>query len=209
MCCLIQLSLGQLIRSEAAIVHPGAVRLESDDFKFCDMRLHPQSECVTFRFTFRGEQRSLKLHLYCDCDHKELGPQSLAIRLGAFGESELFIRTALYALSVLGPAYIDVNDCDQVGFESLGERPPTMLELIHSKYVSHWRLEAWVRLFDRELRAEGKGFEEFFGFERQWFEEVLGPTPIADRNRCFTELAPLSLPPTPQFLLEFHQRSAA
>lgn len=83
--------------------------------------LVPSYGMVVTHFKFRDEDRALFVNFTCDCDAKEYGEHALILSLGFCGSSELIMRTVLAALADLGPAYIDVNDCDDVDYKQIRE----------------------------------------------------------------------------------------
>lgn len=75
-----------------------------------DIRVSAHADMAQFCFVFMGEHRMLTLHFDCDCDNRDLAPASLSMSMGAHGHSELHIKTALLALSYLGPTFYQASD---------------------------------------------------------------------------------------------------
>lgn len=95
--------------------------------------LSPEASMLTLDFVYAGEKRALSVFFDCDCDHVEYGPSSLSMSLGCWGSSELLMRTALAALSMLGTAWLDVNDSDSVDAAPLpGPRMPVLAAIGHN-----------------------------------------------------------------------------
>jgi len=78
---------------------------------------NPWNNFLSFYFYDGTDYRKLMVFLECDCDNKKLGEHSISMLLGCWGNSEELMKKFLDALSDLGDCYIDVNDCDESGFE--------------------------------------------------------------------------------------------
>lgn len=162
----------------------------------CAVRLNPNSGFLEFLFRFRGEQRRLSLAFDCDEDFQELGPQSLWVKLGAWGGSELIMQTVLQALSVLGPAYYDADDCDAVDLAPLTQPRPSLMNLVALGYFSASKVEDWVRGFKGGVVGGGQTFETFFGVEESWLRDRLNESDrhvawAAIETRAHTQVPPL------------------
>ncbi|MBC8742754.1 hypothetical protein F6X40_40455 [Paraburkholderia sp. UCT31] len=140
--------------------------LEEPRFQRVSTELLASSGGVRFRFTFEGEPRSMLMYFDTDTDRKEYAEQSLSFILGCHGNSELFIKTALGALTALGPVYFDYNDGDESGFELLDLPAMTFLEACQRRldFASCVSLAKWVKQFEAGgLRAAT--LDEALGFD--------------------------------------------
>ncbi len=197
---LVQNAFNQLIES----VWTGP----SSKFRKCIVRLHAEARVLEFKFTFDGEDRKLQLFTQDDEDYSALGPQSLSLRLGAFGSAELLMHTALYALSILGPTYIELDDSrDDAQLERIEETAPTVLQLVRFKYWPPHTLDDWVKRYDAQQVGSGKTFEDFFGFPGDWFRESFATKPYAVFMEELSRLAKKGAPRLPQFLQQLRKRS--
>lgn len=106
------------------------------------------SDMLRIHFKLNGDVRMLAVHLDCDCDHRELGQQSLVLSLGCFGQSLELMRLALQSLSALGPCYLDENDSDDKDLE-LVEFAPVMTyvqAVCHHQEAGHtYALKRWLQ----------------------------------------------------------------
>lgn len=97
------------------------------------IELKPETAMLSLDFVYAGEKRTLNVFFDCDCDQVEHGPSSLSMSLGCWGSSELLMRTALTALSVLGTPWLDVNDSDSVDAAPLpGPRMSVLAAIGHN-----------------------------------------------------------------------------
>ena len=104
----------------------GMNRAEKDDqTKYPSIEMATTSDMLRIHFKLNGDVRMLTVHLDCDCDHRELGQQSLVLSLGCYGQSVELMRLALQSLSALGPCYLDESDSDDKDLE-LVELAPVM-----------------------------------------------------------------------------------
>lgn len=137
------------------------------------MKLAPSSGAVRFLFTYKGENRALWVNFDCDCDRVSYGPFSINISLSCWGESELLVKTALESISMLGPVYFDLNDCDDVPFAQLDVVPATYLSACADgdELASTVSLKKWHSLC---MRGEmGKGtFKEWLGIDAAGVNEI-------------------------------------
>lgn len=95
----------------------------SENFRLPSVRVSEVSNSLCFNFKFKGEERQLLVHFDCDVDlenHTEIaGDSCLWLSIGCWGSSEFLMKEILTALQGFGKTYIDVNDCDSVGFEEI------------------------------------------------------------------------------------------
>lgn len=97
------------------------------------VELKPEMAMLSLDFVYAGEKRALKVFFDCDCDQSDYGPSSLSMSLGCWGSSELLMRTALTALSLLGTAWLDVSDSDSIDAAPLpGPRMPVLAAIGHN-----------------------------------------------------------------------------
>lgn len=167
-CTLVQKSLEQLIARE----HPAGQRL-SGAFGAVVVELRADTGAAEFIFTYRGERRGLWVFFHADVDHRDLGPRSLSLSLGAHGDSVLLMVTVLYALSILGPTHIDENDCDEQGLEPLEQVPPTVLELVAYRFYSPFRLGRLLECFDAKVPFHTRDFKQLFGVDETTLRNLL------------------------------------
>lgn len=102
-------------------------------YQHCTVDLSPRSGFAGIDFRVAGVQRRMYVFFDCDGDHADLGPLSIGLSMGAFGDSEAYVLTALRALSVLGDCYFDANDCDNIDkapLANFGIQPCTLQDLI-------------------------------------------------------------------------------
>jgi len=77
--------------------------------------LCPGLEMVRVIFTYKGENRIIHVHFGCDSDAKEVIGKKIIWSVGMWGSSEEIVRTVGESLSDLGPIFLDLNDCDEIG----------------------------------------------------------------------------------------------
>jgi hypothetical protein len=196
-------ALDSLIREEADIEFPG-VRPWDDTrkkrFRSVDAHMRPDSNMVQLQFTFKGDARQLSMFFRCDSDQSEHGPRSISFSLGLHGESELFVTNVAYALSMLGPAWVDRSDCDDVGPLLLAETPLTIAGAVALGYADALCLENW---FDTAtaLGLDSSATEALMGLP---FEQLKGLGSLSyDELKALVSSVPV---PCPGFLDEYHQR---
>lgn len=177
-------------------------------FVYPEYDLKPDSGMLLIHFTFHGVRRSLYMYFDCDCDRVEYGPKSITMTLGCFGYSELFMKTALHALSVLGPVYFDGNDADDIDFALLDERVPPVLGAVSLDYIKDSRFPDWVEYFDAGKVGAGKSFEEFFGAPEATVREICAIGDFTARWKAVCQLAN-TVDATPTFLSDYHQEAIA
>lgn len=94
-----------------------------DDFRLPKVHMSEWCEMLSISFLFKGEQRDLRITFDCDCDlkiYEEIdGDSCLWFTLGYWGSSEQLMREVLQSMKEFGKVYIDVNDCDDVGFDEV------------------------------------------------------------------------------------------
>lgn len=176
---LLERTLNSLIRLEKEAVFGekafyGKAALEQ--FRTPELRLSPSIEGVSIHFRFAGEDRDLKVFFSCDSDHENVAPNSLSLILGYWGKSSLYMQYALHALSVLGPAYYDECDSDNIDYASLRDPRVNVLQAIALGYIAKTEFSNWVNAWDRGELANGvsdMSFEEFFGIEESEARELL------------------------------------
>lgn len=149
---LVQGGLDRIINDAARKRYPRQLAVRNEEFRTCKVVLSPSSGLAQVGFTYDGEVRMLWLFFDCDCDNVKFGPQSISMSLGCNGRSELFMRVALHALSSLGPAYLDLDDGDDVGPALLDEPQCSMLDAVGLGYLSPYQYE---RLLEQQ-RPPGK-----------------------------------------------------
>lgn len=166
-------------RALDALIRPlriNALRSEKpNSYQLTTVELCPDSAIVRFHFQYEGHNRTMWLFFDCDCDRVEYAPQSLTLSMGCSGRSDLFIKTAAHALSMLGPVYYDYNDCDEVPWALLQEQPALNFVSacrLRVASVSQHSLRQWLTCFDQGLMRPGT-VEEVVGIPRQQAEELL------------------------------------
>jgi hypothetical protein len=179
-----------------------------DMFGYPQYELKPDLGMLDISFTFHSEKRSMTLFFDCDSDREAYGPHSISIKLGCFGYSDLFIKTALHALSMLGPVYFDHNDCDDIDFALLEERVPPVLGAVSLDYIKDSRFPDWVEYYDAGRVGAGKPFEAFFGAPETAVREVCAIKDFTARWKAVCQLAN-TVDATPTFLSEYHRDAIA
>jgi hypothetical protein len=161
-------ALNNLIRPHArAARFNGQSAEDPPKFRTVDARLHASSEGVHLNFTYEGEVRTLHMYFTCDCDNTEYTPASISLSLGCWGQSELYMKAVLQALSPLGDVYFDLSDCDDIEPAKLEDTPLTFISAcvanVESAFPSN--LATWKRLFDAGQLRTGT-CEEVLGLPR-------------------------------------------
>lgn len=110
-------------------------------YSYPSLSLNHEADTLSVEFTFRGEPRTVRVFLYVDCDHKKLGKHSLTISMGHYGKSVDFVKLALYALSPLGPTYIDESDSDDEGLVPCEEVVKNVGELFRDGLMTAYEFE--------------------------------------------------------------------
>ena len=205
-------AINHLVLDEKRVRYPTRIEVCSkearDAFQTCKMTLDPGIGMLTVDFTFCNARRSLKLFFTCDCDHAEYGPKSVSVTLGCFGHSELFIKSALHALSLFGPAYFDANDCDDVDNAPLGENPLTVLAAVKLGYIRMSDVATWLEAWDASQFNDGRTFKEFFGTTETVIRELVGRE---DYQSSWDDIKALAEKTNamPVFMEDFHQEALA
>jgi hypothetical protein len=209
---LISQAFQGLIRAECQTVFGDAGLKRSakarEMFVSPEMDLKPDMGMVLISFTFHGERRSMHVFFDCDCDRVKYGPQSISMTLGCWGYSDLFMKTALQALSLLGPVYFDSNDSDDIDFELLDEKTLPVLGAVNLDYIKDSRFPDWVELYDAGKVGVGQNFDEFFGAPEAVVREICGIEDFTARWHAVVKLAN-SVVAMPSFLAEYHQDAIA
>lgn len=113
-------SIRYLIQKESGM--DGLRLLISKEWKAPKITMLTHCQALTLDWVFNGESCSMfvTFDFDCDCDlknHPEIeGTSCIWFSLGAWGSSEMLMRTVLQSVSDLGKVYIDVNDCDDIDF---------------------------------------------------------------------------------------------
>lgn len=209
---IVERAINQLIRTEQKIHFPGEGLGRSpasrEQFQTCTTTLYADSGMLNIDFTFLREKRSLKLFVACDSDRVKYGPQSVSATLGCFGHSTLFMKTVAHALSLLGPAYFDANDSDDVDEAPLDETPPSLLDAVKLGYIRTTAIDHWLLAWDQgQFAQDGLTAGRFFGCPEAVFRELVGR---ADYQSAWDELDALASAKKPMlsFLEDFHHESA-
>lgn len=208
---LVQNALDGLIVAERRIKFPtkaiGHSKESREQFQTTSVSLNPDLGMLRFDFTFRGERRSLTLHMTCDSDHASLGPKSLSISIGCSGFSELFVKTALHALSLVGPAYFDANDCDNVDLAPLSEDRPTVFQAMQLGYIQKSMLPEWLVAYEEGLSPTICDGQSFFGVPLDQVRELASRRDYQSAWKDIKVLC-LNLGGVPRFLEDYHQEEA-
>lgn len=123
---------------------------EELQYELVTAELSSESHLVRLGFTYAGEERMMWVFFRCDSDHADITPRSISLSMGCWGQSELFMKTALQALTMLGPVYYDRNDSDDAGYVRLSFEPLTYVAACaeKSETPSPRTLGQWMELFD-------------------------------------------------------------
>lgn len=132
------------------------------------------SGLVQFHFTYKGENRTLWLNFHCDYDQRSYGPSSISMSLNRWGESELFVKTALQAISMLGPVYFDADDCDETPPAVLAVTPDSFISACATgaEYGSFVTLGQWHKLCQRGEMRQGS-FKDWLGMDVVTLNSIL------------------------------------
>jgi hypothetical protein len=210
-CCLVESALNTLISTERKIRYPdGTPRQEARErYRNIEFSLSASMGMVRATFTFDGDRRSLSIFFDCDSDHSELAPRTLSMSMGCSGESELFVKTTLHALSILGPAYFDENDCDDIELAPLLEPRPNIVQAVALGYLRARQVDDWAEAFD-----DSAGLASSVGDKDQFFGASAADLAIGTKlmstaqDTHFKELASAQRSCSPSFLADYHQRQA-
>jgi len=167
----VQGALNRLIVEERRIEFPETRHYREEvraRFKAVDLNFDPSTAGARLLFCFKGQVRTLSMYFYCDCDHVSQTPNSLSFLMGCSGESELFITTAVHALSVFGKGFVCSCDATDEGYLPVKEQPLTVMDLAVLKYISALSLPRW---HTHALNAfpEQAARERFLGIPEQDF----------------------------------------
>lgn len=165
---LVERSMNALIR-KAAKDDGLRFRLSTPDspYRSCDTTLDSCGELLSTTFRYKGEQRRLLTLFSCDCDHKDIALQSLSLMLDCAGRSDLFMKTVLRPLSVLGPVYY--QECDSIGSpELLPGEPMTYIQAYREGLVSPYDrpFHHWFKVMEecnQHRSASPAQIKQFFG----------------------------------------------
>lgn len=113
-------------------------------FRTPTIELNNDAEGFRVFFTFNGHRRTLSVHLYCDCDHVDIAPQTLSMSLGCSGLSVEFMKAILLALSPLGPTYLNENDSNDGSIALYEPRLKSLGELLAHKLIGPYEVEKRV-----------------------------------------------------------------
>lgn len=162
-------ALNRLIRSRSGIRGFAFTQEQREQWSWVKMELSDLSDCVSFRFTFDGQHRTLRLNFDCDCDNVEYGPASLSMSLGCNGEAELLVRTALRACSMLGPTYFDANDCDDIDSALIEQAPLNFIQACVEGVASatEGAIGEWLAVYDSLDPVTRVPLPEFLGLDEQ------------------------------------------
>jgi len=146
---------------------------EAPAYKLVKLEMTPSSQMVRFHFSYAGEHRTLWMFFDTDCDRKEYTPTSISMSMGCWGQSDLFMQTALRALSPLGDVYFDHNDCDDIDFSKLELKPYTFVSACQARFEVAYSssLENWNRLYAAGMLRKGS-FEEVIGMSEATYQEI-------------------------------------
>jgi hypothetical protein len=208
---LIERSLDSLIEFEKRMEFPGARGFSEKASKYqtADARLCASTSMLQISFMFKGEQRVMSVFFTCDCDNLAIASQSISLSLGCQGDSAVLMKTALHALSVLGDAYYDYNDCDSVPLERLGEYVPTVMNLMQLGYIRAPQVEELAKLYDAGASFfKDRSFEQLFGAPETWVRDVLSIEDHTKRWDHFRQMAKDRESPSLTFMSEFHRNSS-
>jgi len=196
-------ALDSLIREEAKLEFPGAgPRDDASKKRFGEVeaRMRPDSDMVQLRFTFKGETRQLSMFFRCDCDHSEYGSRSIGFSLGLHGESELFVTAVAHSLSMLGQAWVDRSDSDDIGPLRLAEAPLTVVGAVALGYTNVLCLERWLSVASLH-GMDAAATETLMGLPAEKLKDVESLS--YEQLKALVDSVPV---PSPDFLEEYHQR---
>lgn len=206
---IVENTLNNLIAEERRIQFPHQRAWESgvrDKFQNVRFEMTPASEMVIANFRFNEESRSLHLFFSCDCDNTDLAASSLSMSMGCWGQSGLFVKSVLHALSIFGQAWFDLNDCDSTDKALLEEPVPTILQALSLGYLTPYDVEKMAQRDDLDKLFPGQSFEAVFGVRKEdILQEEEEP---ASRRKALEALARAQPMLAPSFVEEFNQEQA-
>lgn len=170
-------ALTQLVREEFAVVFPdvkGFRRYSQEareQFQEPSSRVSASSQMLMVDFVYRAKKRTLTGFFGCDVDNRDWAPTSLSFSMGCSGNSPLFMKTVLYALSMLGP--VRYSECDSRSeYDVWTEEPLTVLEAAALKYISSFSIQRWAHWADKHFGARGPEWSAFMGCTADQLEEA-------------------------------------
>jgi hypothetical protein len=210
---LVDNSLKRLIQSEMRLAGRAFRELDltqrAAQFDLPTLQLMPEQGMVSIHFTFKGDVRRLLMFFTCDSDNLALGPKSISLMMGCHGDNVLLMKTALHALSILGPAYFDENDCDSIPLAPLGEYTPNVLQALRLGYWSSYYLQDFTQRFDAGV-FPAASFEEFFGAPETWVRSQVDENRDVNHSKEQVMEAAFAQPLPPLgFMTQFHRSQAA
>lgn len=115
---LVEKAIDRLLVSSAT--PKGRIRYDENN-KWNSREIVSDCSMIRFAFMYKSEKRIVHLHFGCDSDGEQNGlfGQKLIFSLGLWGESEAIIRAIAEPLRVLGPVYLQLNDCNDDPLELL------------------------------------------------------------------------------------------
>ncbi len=204
-------AIDRLISEERNIVLPKGTRRWSpkatEMFQETRLELIPASEMLRATFRFHKEERCVHVFFGCDCDQKNYGPKSISFSMGAWGQSELYAKAIVHALSLVGPGFYDLNDCDDIDPQRLDEPQLSVLGAMALGYVSHTALDDWIAVWRSGVIGDGRSADEFFGMP---FEQAMELANRSDYESAWDEvkIRAAAMSVTPQFMLDWHEEAA-
>lgn len=158
----------------------------------CRVAMAPSIRALSVQFAFEGEDRTLWVHFDCDEDYDDLVPACLVICVTPGNGSDVLMRTALRALSMLGRAFLDA-----------GTEPPEAVLMLPPTYASACaqRLEVsspstlqdWYSLL-RRGQLRGGDAETVIGLSEVQIRRVLD-LPYREGKSALDQLLPAKAGP--------------
>lgn len=170
---LVEGALNALIQKEGSEHYPGLSFFRNPEYKLCHTELSTSSELLSVNFSFRGESRLLNVFFSCDVDHCDLANKSISMSMGLSGHSDLYIKTVLHALSILGPAYFSKDDGRDTPPKPLGFFTPTLMNLIAMGVYSPVYARRFVAAFNAGRFRADCTFEKVIGERYSWMDHKL------------------------------------
>lgn len=168
---LIESALNQLIGTVSQTLCQNRLHGEPDApyAQRVQIDFSPSSKGAYLNFICKGEPRQMTVYFAIDGDRKEYTDSSIGLMMGASGNSELYIRTALNALRPLGEVWFLDCDATDKPFEKLDIPSMSYLDACRQKIerASCVSLKDWIAEFrsgtmaaTTELDAFGFPFDE-------------------------------------------------
>jgi hypothetical protein len=207
-------ALNQLISTEKKLRYPrvrGFTSEVHEQFTLANCRLIPRSGMVQFSFKFCGETRTLSMFFDCDSDDQEFGDKKISVSMGCHGDSDIFVQTVLHALSLLGPAHYDRNDCDDIDYAPLNAYRPTLIQAVSLGYACRSNVEDWVQFFKESPDFPDKSdaaLEAVIGLPVSDVFDVLRIAEHTERWERLDALVMECAAPEVPFMAEFHEQMA-